>query len=104
MKKLSKSVDEYLRVGGWSSSLFFDHACSLFTDPDLKALCTFEVGRTVVYLRNSQKFLKAYVHHNGRNRQYLTFTTESGKEVKTFHYMDNVTQIKQFLITYLENV
>jgi len=100
MRKLSKSVDEYLAAGGWSSSLFLEHARSLFGDREILQRCTFEVGRNVVYIKAGSKLLKAYVHHNGRTNQFLTFTDQAGVEVITFHNTQLTHVIKRFILDY----
>jgi hypothetical protein len=52
MRKLSKSVDEFINSKGWSANAFLDHAKFLFADVELAEIVTFEVGRSVIYIRN----------------------------------------------------
>lgn len=98
--KLSKSIAEYLDAGGWSSHYFIDHAKIIFSSPEIKKVCQFEIGRSVIYLRAKAKMLKAYVHYNGRSREFMTFTDEKGKEVKTFHHSENPQTVVLFLLEY----
>lgn len=101
MKKLTRNIDEYLENFGWSSSLFFNHAKSLFRDKDINRLATFEIGRTVVYLRARGKLFKFYVHHAGRSKEYLTITDAHGAEIVTYHYTVKTKEIKEKVIKLL---
>lgn len=96
---LSKSIEEYLAAGGWSSNLFLEHAKVLFNDRDLKRGCKFEVGRSVIYIRSGGQVLKVYVHHNGRTKEYMTLS-EGGTEVATFHYTAKTEEIKQTILKF----
>jgi len=98
--RLSKSIDEYLAAGGWSSHLFLQHAKDVFEDPTLKRTATFQVGRSVIYIRSQGKMLKAYVHHNGRNKEFMTLTDETGEEVKTFHHTEKSSAIVRFMLDF----
>jgi len=99
--KLSKSIAEYLAADGWSSHYFLEHAKIIFSSSEIKKICQFEVGRSVIYLRAKTKMLKAYVHYNGRSREFMTFTDEKGKEVKTFHHSEKPQTVVLFLLEYL---
>lgn len=101
MKLLSKSVDEYLAANGWSSNLFFEHAKAIFNSAEVKRKCTFEVGRTVIYIRGGGKMLKVYVHANGRSKEFMTFKSEDGDELKSFHYTTETKEITAFILGYL---
>jgi hypothetical protein len=91
MAKMSKTQEEYLMNNGWSSALFLPHAKLLFEE--LKEV-NFVIGRSVIYLqpmvfpvpKTKYRKLKAYVHHNGRTKEYVTFTDEKGNELETIHY------------------
>lgn len=103
MRKLSKSVDEYLAAGGWSSSLFFEHAKALFNDPVLKRCCTFEVGRSVIYIRSGGKLLKVYVHYKGLSREYITFVSEDGDDLRNHVHCNALTRdIRQVILEYFQ--
>jgi len=103
MRKLSKSIEEYLEAGGWSSSLFFEHAKALFNDPDLKRQSVIEVGRSVVYVRSHGKMLKIYVHRSGRSKEFMTMVKEDGDELATFHYTAKTSAIKQAMFEYFRS-
>jgi hypothetical protein len=103
MARLSKSIEEYLEAGGWSSSLFFEHAKKLFEDRDIKRSITIEVGRSVVYLRSMGTILKVYVHKNGRSKEFMTLVKENGDEFATLHYTVTTEQIKQKIFEYFRN-
>lgn len=98
MRRLSRSIEEYLEASGWSSRLFLEHAKAIFNDPRLKRSCTFEVGRSVIYLRSRGTLLKVYVHHGGRSREFITFKNESGDEVGSFHHSTPVESIVLFIL------
>ena len=100
MRKLSKSIDEYLSAGGWSSSKFFEHAKSLFNDRDIKQMGTFEVGRSVIYYRTRGTMIKFYVHHAGRSKEFMTMTDENSNEIATFHYTVKTQTIKDKIMEY----
>lgn len=100
----TKSLEEYLENKGWSSHHFFDTAKMLLTDRDLTRQITFEYFRSVIYLRSRGKLLKAYVHHNGRSREFLTFTDEKGSEVHTFHCSTPAIVIKRFVLDYFSEL
>jgi hypothetical protein len=101
MKKLTRNIDEYLQYGGWSSSLFFNHAKLLFRDKDINRLATFEIGRTVVYLRARGKLFKFYVHYQGRSKEYLTLTDSHGVEIAAYHYTVKTKEIKEKILQLL---
>jgi len=101
--QLTKSIDEYLQAGGWSSSLFFEHAKALFEDQDLKRMSTIEVGRSVVYMRCMGKRIKFYVHHQGRSKQFMTILDDKGDELATFHYTATTQEIKQKILDYFRS-
>jgi hypothetical protein len=94
---LSKSVEEYEKGGGWSSSLFYKSAMVIFKKLQ-KADYTVDVGRTVVYISKGRHKLKAYVHYNGRSKEYLTITDGKGTELETFHYTDSADKIYNGII------
>ena len=98
MRKLSKSIDEYLINSGWSSQLFLEHAKSIFNDKEICEKFKVEVGRSVIYFISGEDLIKAYVHYEGRSKDYLTFTDKHGKELMSFHYTDETSEIKNFLI------
>lgn len=100
MSRLTKSIDEYLEARGWSSHLFFETAKTVFDDREIKRTCTIEVGRSVIYIRSQGKMLKAYVHHNGRSKEFMTLKDEGGDEVKTFHYSEKPQTIIRFMLDY----
>jgi len=104
VRRGTKSIEEYLTNGGWSSHLFLETAKTLLTDRDITRRTEFEYFRSVIYLRSQGKLLKAYVHHNGRSKEYLTFTDESGSEVHTFHYTTPALVIKRFVIDYFSEL
>lgn len=82
-RKLSRSIEEYIKEQGWSSHLFIEHARHCFAE--LKEF-EFEVGRSVIYIRNGSKMIKAYPHYAGRSHEYATFTDEKGSELETVHH------------------
>lgn len=90
--KLSKSVEEYERAGGWSSSKFYKPALALMKELACRGVKV-DVGRTVIYV--GEKF-KCYVHHNGRSKDYATITNFQGAELITAHYTE-FDKIETFL-------
>lgn len=100
MRQLGKSIEEYLAAGGWSSHNFLEHAKAVFEDREVKRTCTFEVGRSVIYIRSRGTMLKAYVHHAGRSREFMTLKDEKGDEVKTFHMTAKPAEVVQFILGY----
>lgn len=102
MKKLSRSIEEYLAAGGWSSKLFIEHAKYLFNDPDVSQMCQIDVGRSVIHIKSNGKLLRVYVHYQGRSHEYLTLVTEDGVELQTFHHSVDPLVIKQQLFEYFE--
>lgn len=103
MRKLSKSIEQYLEAGGWSSNLFVEHARRLFEDKHFTRTCDFEVGRSVIYIRSNGKMIKAYVHHNGRSKEFMTLTNEKGDELATFHYSCSTKEIKDKMLEYFSS-
>jgi hypothetical protein len=101
--KLSKSVDEYLAAGGWSSHKFFEHAKSLFSDPDILRTCTFEAGRSVIYIRSRGEMLKLYVHHSGRSREWVTIKNMGGDELVNFHCTISAQSLRDWILDYFDN-
>lgn len=94
-RKLSKTVEEYLNEGGWSSSQFFEHAKLLFFDYDLNRIGEFEFGRTVVYYTTGRHLFKFYVHYKGKSKDYLSIVDgDTGEELEIFHYTATAEQIK----------
>ena len=84
MKKMSKSITDYLENSGWSSENFLDHAKYAFeklagTSVDVK------VGRTVIYLTSQKATIKLYVHRNGLSNKFLTITDENGDDLEVLH-------------------
>lgn len=86
MSKLSRSLEAYEKEDGWSSKLFAKRAIPLLKKLAASEVAV-EVGRTVIYLTGKQK-LKAYVHHNGRSKEFATITDAKGVELATFHYTE----------------
>lgn len=94
MRKLSKSIEEYEKAGGWSSSLFHPHAVKLLKELKQRNV-EIEVGRTVIYV---DRELKVYVHNNGRSKEYATVTDMNGKELITRH----ISKVEE-LMTWIED-
>jgi len=96
--KLSKSIEEYEKAGGWSSSLFYPYALEMMNM--LKsANKKVDVGRTVIHLNNE---LKVYVHHNGRSKEYATVTDMKGTELITKH-ISEVEQLMDWIDDYFSS-
>jgi hypothetical protein len=87
MSKMQKSIEEYEANGGWSSHFFAENAVNLMNELQLLGI-EVVIGRTVIHLNKDGKKLKAYVHHNGRTREYATITDRTGAELLTVHYTD----------------
>jgi len=97
-KRMSRTFDEYVNSGGWSSHYFLSHAKELI--PTLNQLDEIEIkiGRHVIHIHVRGKLLlKAYVHYKGRSREYLTFTDKRGVELETFHHTDSYQKIGSWL-------
>lgn len=79
MKRMSKTKEEYLDNGGWSSHYFLEHARHAFTFFESLGY-HFSIGRHVIYLHDSSNsvLLKFYVHYKGRSRKQLTVTNNDG--------------------------
>lgn len=93
---LSKNKKDYLDGGGWSSSLFFEKAKIIFKELENHGV-TLDFGRTVLHIIKDNKKIKAYVHCNGRSKEYLTITDSNGNELETFHYQEDVNTIINFI-------
>lgn len=91
MAKLSKSVDEFLDAGGWSASLFLEHAKLAFSE--LKGKAIVDVGRSVIHTMTCSAIVKCYVHYKGKTPEWLTFTDKKGKELESFHYSTPPEQV-----------
>lgn len=87
MTKMSKTIEEYENSNGWSSHFFAENAVKLMKELQELGIDVV-VGRTVIHLEKNKKKLKAYVHHNGRNREYATITDSKGNELLSIHYTD----------------
>lgn len=98
---LSKTKEDYLKGKGWSSHLFFEKAKRIFPALEENNV-QIDYGRTVIYLTKNNIKIKAYVHHNGRNKEYLTFTNHKGTELKTFHYTEETNNIINFILEQFE--
>lgn len=102
-RKLSKSPEEFFANHGWSASHFVPHAKFILENaPFLKIQVTF--GRTVVEIRDVKaggRKIKAYVHHNGRSNEHLTFTWDDGTEIETFHYTVKPSLIAAAILEFL---
>ena len=96
---MSKTVEEYEENGGWSSHFFVVNAVKLMKELQDLGIAVV-VGRTVIHLSRDDKKLKAYVHHNGRNREYATVTDRKGVELLTVHYSD-FDSLSTFIKDYL---
>jgi len=44
--------------------------------------------------------LKVYVHHNGRNKEFLSLVDEKGDEIRAFHYMVRPQEIMTAMLDY----
>lgn len=93
---LSKSKQEYLDGSGWSSSLFFEKAKTIFRELENDGI-VLDFGRTVLHIMKNNKKIKAYVHHNSRSKEYMTLTDSKGNELNTFHYQEDVNIMIDFI-------
>jgi hypothetical protein len=87
MAGMNKSLEEYEKNNGWSSSLFSANAISLMGDLVREGVDV-SVGRTVIHLKKNNTTLKAYVHYKGRSEEYATITDYKGNELLTVHYAE----------------
>lgn len=82
---MSKTEEEYFEAKGWSSKHFLEHAKLIFAELKKNGF-ELDIKRTVIYIQKGDQLVKAYVHHNGRNREWLTFTDAKGGELLSFKY------------------
>lgn len=99
MAKLSKNINEFLNAGGWSATLFLEHAKLAFTE--LKGKAIVDVGRTVIHTMTCDAIVKCYVHYKGKTPEWLTLTDKKGVELASFHHTtspaDVVAKLKELL-------
>jgi hypothetical protein len=105
MRKLTKSVDEFINAKGWSANAFLEHAKFLFADVELSEIATFEVGRSVIYIRNKTPrfdkdwgMMRVYVHLRGLSKEWMTILDSNGYEVAKFHCADSPEEIKKVIV------
>jgi hypothetical protein len=105
MRKLSKSVDEFINSQGWSVNSFLEHAKFLFSDVELAEIATFEVGRSVIYIRNKKPrfnkdwgMMRVYVHLRGLSKDWMTILDANGYEIAKFHSSANAEEIKAAIV------
>lgn len=84
---------EYAANGGWSSKLFALNAIQLMQEL-VTAGVPVTAGRSVIHIG---KKLKAYVHHNGRTKEYATITDMHGIELETFHFTE-FDKLREFVL------
>lgn len=105
MRKLSKSIDEFINAKGWSANAFLDHAKFLFSDVELAEIATFEVGRSVIYIRNKKPrydpddgMMRVYVHLRGLSKDWMTILDSNGYEIAKFHCSESAEEIKKAIM------
>lgn len=75
-----KSIEEYVKTGGWASHRFIDHAEALLNDPKLVQIAKFELDKNVLYLRSGGTLLNFSIHKDGRAREYLSITNGANQQ------------------------
>lgn len=98
MGKLDKTLGEYEENGGWSSHHFAANGAALIREL-MEAGADVKIGRTVIHVSNGDSRLKAYVHHNGRSREYATITDWAGEELLTVHHTE-FEKLRDFVLEY----
>ena len=88
---------EYEANDGWSSSLFAKGAAALIRRLKESGVKV-SVGRTVIHIGEN---MKAYVHYNGRTKEYATITDRNGVELQTFHHTE-FEDLSNFILKELE--
>lgn len=94
---LSKSTVECLKDNGWSSSLFNEKSKQMFEVFEKNGI-ELDFTKPITYLIKNDKKIKANVNPKDLNKEFLTLTSDKGKELITFHYTDNVNDMIDFIL------
>lgn len=94
------SSEEFLENNAYSASLFLEHFKFV-----LKFTSDFQINmtlyRTYAKLSCGNRTIKAYCHHNGRSREWLTFTKEDGTEIESFHHNTKPSLVMAAIMEFL---